>query len=438
VAAGIAVPPAPDGHRNVTQAWETSKIADQSLLFRTEYDVTDNVTLFSDVGGGHTRVDRVFGTPMITNAAGDITNTPANFIFDVNRYTFDAGMRATFETSIVRHLVTFQALAYWDNLSRGSTNGSAITSNIYFPIDRPGQGIATPTFVPKISQTHLMGFALSDTLSLLDDRILLMLGGRHQRIISDNFSPTTGQLTSSDDRSALTPMVALVLKPWKGVSLYGNYTQGLSKGDVAPAAAVNAGEILPPYVAEQLEVGVKVDFGHIAATVAAFQIERPFGQLSGNVFSAGGEQRNRGLEFSVFGEVAPEARVLAGMTLLEAVMTKTGIPGALGNQPIGVSAVQANVSVEWDMPFVPGLTLSAGTTYSGSAYVDTANTQSIPAWTTVDVGARYRTTIADRPISIRAAVHNLFDHNYWGAVASYGALIQGAPRTAQLSVSADF
>ncbi|MBS0219840.1 MAG: TonB-dependent siderophore receptor [Proteobacteria bacterium] len=438
VAAGIAVPPAPDGHRNVTQAWETSKIADQGLLFRAEYDVTDQITVFADLGGAHTRVDRVFGTPTITNWAGDTINTPANFIFQINRYTYDAGIRASFDTSIVKHTLAFQALGYRDDLSRGSTNGRSMTSNIYVPIDRTAQSIATPTFIPKISQTDLMGFALSDTLSMLDDRIQLMLGGRHQRITSDNFSPTTGQLTSSYDKSALTPMVGVVLKPWRNVSLYGNYIQGLSKGDVAPSTATNAGEALAPYVAKQYEVGIKVDFGRIAATVAAFQIEKPFGQLVGNVFTAGGQQRNRGLEFSVFGEITPELRVLAGTTLLDASLTQTNTPGTLGNRPIGVAAVQANVGIEWDTPFVSGLTLSAGVSYSSDAYVDTANTQSIPAWTRVDFGARYRTTIVDRPVTFRAAVQNAFDANYWGAVTSYGALVQGAPRTALLSASVDF
>jgi iron complex outermembrane receptor protein len=245
-------------------------------------------------------------------------------------------------------------------------------------------------------------------------------------------------LTSSYDKSALTPMVAVVVKPWRNVSLYGNYIEGLSKGDVAPSTASNAGEALTPYVAKQYEVGIKADFGRIAATLAAFQISKPFGQLVGNVFTAGGEQRNRGLEFSLFGELAQEVRVLSGLTLLDAALTQSNTPGTVGNRPIGVAAVQANLGLEWDTPFLRGLTLSGGAIYSSSAYVDVANTQSIPAWTRFDVGARYRTTIADRTVSLRAAVQNVFDLNYWGAVASYGALMQAAPRTVQLSLSTDF
>jgi len=437
VSAGVAVPAAPDGHRNVTQSWENSKIGDQGGLLRAEYDLADGLTIFGDLGGAHTRVDRVFGTPTIVNANGDTTNTPASFIFDINRFTYDGGLRASFATSAIRHMITFQALSYREDLSRGSTNGTAMTSNIYTPIDRTAQRIATPLSVPKISQTSLVGFALSDTLSAFDERLQLMLGGRQQRIVSDNFSPA-GLTTSSYDKSALTPMVGLVVKPLSNVSVYGNYIQGLSKGDIAPGTASNAGEVLAPYVAKQYEVGIKADFGKIAATLAAFQIEKPFGQLVGNVFSAGGEQRNRGLEFAVFGEIVPELRVLSGLTLLDAVMTQTNSPATVGNRPIGVAAVQANLGLEWDTPFLTGLTLGGNVAYSGHAYVDVGNTQSIPAWTRFDVSARYRTTIADRPVSLRAAVQNVFDLNYWSAVASYGALMQGAPRTVQLSLSTDF
>lgn len=108
VATGIAVPSAPDGRRNVTQPWEWSKIHDKSLLARTEYDVTEAVTVFADAGGGRTQVDRLFGTPTILNSAGDTTSTPGHFKFDIERNVADAGLRARFDTAAISHTVTFQ------------------------------------------------------------------------------------------------------------------------------------------------------------------------------------------------------------------------------------------------------------------------------------------------------------------------------------------
>ncbi len=438
VATGVAMPGAPNGSSNVTQAWEWSQTADQSLLVRAEYDILENLTFFADFGGGLTQVNRVFGTPTITNAAGNTTSTPGYFKFNVDRLTYDAGLRGSFDTGAIRHAVALQASRYQDWLYRGSINApQAVLSNIYSPIAQPGQNVPAPTQVPKISQSTLGGIALADTLSAFDKRVQLTLGLRLQQIASDNFS-TTGAVTSAYNQGALTPMAGLVVKPWDNVALYANYIQGLSKGDVAPAAASNAGEVLAPYVAQQVEVGAKVDFGKFATTLSLFQIQKPFAQLVNTVFTASGQQTNRGLEVKVFGELMPAVRVLGGVALLDARLSSTGSVATNGNIAIGAPVFKGTLNVEWDTPFVNGLTLGAGVITTSSQYVDAANTQSIPTWTTLGLDARYRMTLGDKPVTFRGAVQNIFDNSYWFGVASYGAVAQGLPRTFLFSATVDF
>jgi len=267
----------------------------------------------------------------------------------------------------------------------------------------------------------------------------LTVGVRQQGVKSNNYNTTTGAVTSAYDQTAYTPMVGVVVKPWSNVSLYANYIEGLSKGDLAPNTASNQGEVLAPYLSKQKEAGVKVDFGMLATTISLFEITKPSGQTGAdNIFRADQEQRNRGVEFTVFGEVQPGIRVLGGVTLIDAVLTKTSTLANLGKTPIGVPEVQANLSAEWDTPFAPGLTLVANTIYTGHQYLNGANTQVVPAWTRLDLGARYSTRINNRPVTLRALVQNVFDTNYWAGVASYSALAQGAPRTLLLSMSTDF
>jgi len=439
LAAGVAAPSAPDGRRNVTQAWEWSRIDDQSLLLRGEYDLGSAVTVFADAGSARTRVDRLFGTPTILNSAGDVRWTPARFQLDIRRSTADVGVRAQFDTGSVRHAVSVQATQYRDRLGRGSVNGTAVLSNLYAPVESPEQAVAAPGSVAKISETELTGVALADTLFLLDRQVLLTLGLREQQVTSDNFNAATGALNLPRyDQRATTPLVGLVVKPWQGVSLYGNYIEGLSKGDTAPTTASNAGEVLAPYKARQYEAGVKIDHGRLTTTVSAFQISKPSAQLTGTVFAADAQQRNRGLELNVFGEVSPAVRLLSGITVLDAKLTKSSNADTLGKRPIGVPAVQANVGAEWDAFFLPGFTLTGGVFHTGKQFADSANTTSIPAWTRVDVGARYRTAIAGKATTLRANLRNLFDRDHWSGVASYGGLAQGAPRTVQLSAAVDF
>lgn len=439
---GFAIPEAPESRLNVQQPWEWSKLEDKSALGRVEYDLTDQVTLFAAAGGGNSRVERLFGTPILLNAAGDVSITPQNFVFDVDRITAEAGLRAQFETGAVAHSLTFQANHFHQSLDRGSKSGATQFTNIYDPVPRPAEDVPAPTSVPTVSESALYGFALADTLSIFDERVQLTLGGRWQHIDSENFDATTGAVTSSSDEGAFTPLVGLVVKPWENVSLYANYVEGLSIGDTAPATAINAGETLAPYRSRQIEVGTKIDFGRVAVTFSAFQIEKPFGLLESRgsdlVFVEGGEQRNRGLEVNVFGEVTPDLRLLGGVTLLDGKLTKTNSAATLGNTPIGVPSVQINLGAEWDTPFLEGLTLAANVIHTGKQYVDAANTQEIPSWTRLDLGARYRTDINDRTVTFRGSVENVFDTDYWAGVASFGTLAQGAPLTVKLSMTTDF
>lgn len=437
--AGIAVPSAPDGRRNVTQGWGWSKIEDKSLLLRAEYDLSDKLTLFANAGGAQSDVARLSDqTPTLLNAAGDTRSTPMYFKFGVERSSADTGLRARFDTGAVRHAATLQASVYRDQLSRGSTSGTAVLSNIYSPVESPSQNLSAPALVPKISETRLSGVALADTLSMFDERLQVTLGARQQQVKSDNFSPSTGTVTSSYDKGAVTPLVGLVVQPWQAVSFYANYIEGLSKGDIAPPTASNAGEVFAPYKSKQNEIGVKIDHGRLITTLSVFQIKKPSGQLTGNVFTVDGEQRNRGLELNMVGEAATGVRLLGGVTLLDAKLTKTNSSATRGKTPVGVPSLQANLGAEWDTSWVPGLTLSGAVAYTGKQYVDQANTQSIPSWTKVDLGTRYSTKIAGKSTTFRANLLNAFNSNFWSGVASFGTISQGAPRTMQLSATVDF
>ncbi|WP_371871943.1 TonB-dependent receptor [Pseudomonas faucium] len=438
IAPGVEVPSAPNGRTNLPQDWGWSDTKEQSALLGGEYDLSDSLTLFAHAGGGKSDVKRMSDqVPRILNEAGDTSNIPGYYKFNVDRSTADIGLRGVFNTGPISHTTTVMATTYQDELSRGINNGSEIRSNIYHPVEVPKQYINAPK-VLRVSESQLSGVALTDTLSMLDDRFQLTLGVRRQDIESRNYS-ATGAVSSKYDDSATTPLVGVVVKPWDNVALYYNYVEGLSKGDIAPGTAANAGETFAPYESKQHEVGVKYELGTFMTTLALFQIEKPSGEIgAGNVFSVQAEQRNRGIEWSVFGEVAPGTRLMGGVTLLDGELTKSATAANRGNKPVGVPDVQANLWAEWDTPWLEGFTLTGGAIYTDRQYVNQANTQQLDAWTRFDAGARYATKIDGRPTTFRATVQNVFDREYWSGVASYGAFSPGYPRTLQLSATVDF
>lgn len=438
LAPGVEVPSAPNGRTSLPQKWGWSDTKEQSALLGGEYDLNDNLTVFAHAGGGKSDVKRMSDqVPRILNEAGDTSNIPGYYKFNVDRSTADVGLRGLFATGPVTHTTTLMATRYQDELSRGITNGTEIRSNIYHPVDTPKQSINTPK-VLRISESELSGVALTDTLGILDDRIQLTLGVRRQDIESRNYS-ANGVVSSRYKDNATTPLVGVVVKPWEDVSLYYNYVEGLSKGDIAPGTAANAGETFAPYESKQHEVGVKYEHGTFMTTVALFQIEKPSGELGANgVYSVQAEQRNRGLELSMFGEVAPGTRLMGGVTFLDGELTQSATAANRGNKPVGVPDIQANLWAEWDTPWLEGFTLTGGAIYTDSQYVNQANTQELDSWTRIDAGARYATKIEGRPTTFRATVQNVFDREYWSGVASYGAFSPGYPRTLQLSATVDF
>ncbi len=229
------------------------------------------------------------------------------------------------------------------------------------------------------------------------------------------------------------------MKPWQNVSLYANYIEGLTSGGIAPVGTTNVGMSLPAAKSKQVESGVKVDFGRFTTTVGVFEITQPVGINQSGTFVLGGEQRNRGVDVNVFGEVEPGLRMLGGVTFMEGIQTKTLNGATNGKEAVGVPDVQVNLGGEWDTPFIPNFTLTGRVIYTAAQVANAANTQSIPEWTRVDLGARYVYYRPNgKPITFRASVENVFDESYWSAVSTSYGLARGAPRTYLVSATHDF
>ncbi len=86
---------------------------------------------------------------------------------------------------------------------------------------------------------------------------------------------------------------------------------------------------------------------------------------------------------------------VGGATWLDAKQVDTGDPATDGKRTIGVPRLQANMGVEWDLPWAAGLTADGRVVYTGSSYADARNTQEVPGWTRLDVG---------RTVSLNASV----------------------------------
>lgn len=442
---GVPIPRPPQARRQIAQDWEYSRSRSNYLLAKAEYDVAPDWTLYGAFGGSRTQSRYLSTDLFITDAAGNAQATAYYWPNWVENRVAQAGVRGAFDTGAFRHQVNLNATYLTSDT--GYTNAyygfSQFNTNIYHPVtvERPSTaGFASNP--PQTNSLQLPSVALSDTISWLDERVSITLGARYQRVKNVGTDTGIGVASATYDKQAITPALAAVFKPLPDLSIYGNYIEGLIQGDTAPMGTTNAGQMFAPIKVKQREVGAKYDFGRFTTTVSLFQIEKPSGLAIANgdgtsTYRVGMEQRNRGVELNVFGEATRGLRLLGGVAYIDPRLTKTEGGAYDGKRAPNVSRWQLNLGGEYDLPALPGLTLTARMTSTSEQYLDQANTRSIPGWTRWDFGARYATRAWDRPLVLRAGINNAFGRNYWSGSSS-NWLYLGQPRTVTLSATMDF
>ncbi len=435
---GFALPRAPDNDKNFVNDWEFFKGDSHYWMTKLEYAFNPALTAYASYGQAKGNEEYFYAGSQgrrLINSAGDFTARVGGYQGWYEVDTYELGLRGRLQLGGVSNTY---ALSYTDfNRIAGGLVAHATgvyTGNIY-----QSPNLAKPVVnfgvIPQNGDLQLNSVALMNTFGFLQDNLLLTLGGRSQSLYSGIFS--AGVKTDAYDESKVTPTGALLVK-LGNYSLYGNYSEGLSQGSTAPNTAVNAGESLAPFVAKQHEIGVKYNAGTFGVTAAIFQITQPSAFTNtANRFVTDGEQRNRGLELSTFGQPLNGLRLLGGITLINAEQTKTlnGIND--GRDAIGVPKVSVVINGEYDIFEIPGLTLTGRVNAFSDAQADAGNTQSIPGWATLDAGARYVTKLSGNNVTLRANIMNLADKDYWNSV-SRSFITMGAPRTALISATIDF
>ncbi|RJF74385.1 TonB-dependent receptor [Rhodopseudomonas palustris] len=443
-----AVPflPAPPDARSNWYPGTTLNQRDHTIASGIEYDITDWLTAYGGLGyrqGENYQTfpdSRVPGFPSGVDQFGNFRAVNGFYDSYTQTVSGNAGLRSKFSTGFIGHSVNIAYTGF--NQEAGNAyvaSSTSVPSNIYYPSPLPP--VTSPRNAPRLSSdTTLTSVAIADTMSFLNDAVLLTLGARQQHVKVDSFNTTTGARTSGYDASATTPLAGIVVKPWHNVSLYANYAEGLSQGTIVGPGFANVGAVLAPYKSKQQEAGVKVDWGTITTTVAVFQITRPsLITTAANVRAYDGEQRNRGIELNAYGEILPGLRGLASATFLKPELTNPTNPLERGNDAPGVPDKTFSGGLDWDTPWVRGLALNGRVIYTSGSYLTTANLawQKFSDWTRLDIGARYTTTaLTGKPVTFRANIENLTGETYWLTTGGFQTV--GAPRTYILSAAFDF
>ena len=471
---------APDGKTNLLPSWNWQNTVGQTNMLTFEYDTDHSFQITGGIGYNKARYYGTLISPTVCRTATATCNTANQYTTGTARLTdqyfrtlsMNLSARGEFYTGPVSHnwSTAFDRIIRQRATYRGTAAGRS-TATIYpergniagqleaFKPDYPNTWENSANLDARIKVNSL---ALSDTLGFLDNKLRLTVGGRLQHVeYTDKKANETGK------SHRISPMLMAAWLPSPDLVVYGNYMQDLEPADIKTDDDGNT-TMAKPRVSRQFELGVRKNWGDVVTTLSLFQIKRPgywrgqtnangrltygnksdFAKYKAKGGAAGDEQgteRNRGIEFNVYGNLLNKTlRPSFGLMYLRADLKN--YPNSrdmlINGVQVASPRVIAKAGIEWDTPFVQGLTLNANVQYYGKSYQDTQKKYAFPSYTLVDVGARYAKKFGERnTLTVSGAVENVFNKNYWQVQRGQydrSFAVVGMPRTFWLKADYSF
>ena len=282
------------------------------------------------------------------------------------------------------------------------------------------------------------GVYLQDQVDLTEQWKLL-LGVRHDQVKQRNRNYTaTGDYSDIDiEPSDTSPRAGLVYQPTERLALYLSYSTSF-----APQNRLTRDRsVLDPETGVQYEVGAKYDIipERLSATLAAFEIRRKHLAANDPVDSSysiqTGEQRVRGVELDVSGEIRDGWNVIGNIAVLDAKLVED-TRYEEGNRLEGVPVLSGSLWSTYQLQDGPlqGLGFGAGVFFAGKRYGDLANSYSASGYGRLDLSVFHD---FDEHLRVSLNARNVLDKDYIETISSAGNYA-GEPASLVATVSLGF
>lgn len=331
--------------------------------------------------------------------------------------------------------------------SSNSLTYTGVTSNIYNPSDVVRRPLTMSAF-QSTTDSVFKGIYAEDYIGLLPD-LNLMLGARYDEFEEKTATAAAVPVKDSRKNDKVTPRIGLVYTPIEAITLYGSYMRGFEPGARAGLTvatgipALNAGQLFDPQESEQYEVGIKTSLleDKLAVNFAVYDLTRSnqvFTDLVAQRFTLIGEQRSKGFETEVIGQITPEWSVSASYAYLDAVTTE----GADSIKGRNLNLAPRHSTRIWtSYTFNHGVfkdfSLYGGAFQQGDSYGDTSNTFVVEGYTRFDAGASYKHKLGQNKAIWRLNVDNITDKVYYMG-NNQASMLPGTPRNARVSLEVLF
>ena len=284
---------------------------------------------------------------------------------------------------------------------------------IYGTVPRPDSE-DDPILFDGTFQTDRLGVFLQDLIALSDN--LKFLGGiRYDGVWQNStFQPTSFNPETSEDSTfndAFSPRLGIVYQPIKELSLYSSYSRSFYPNSDTTVA----GEILPVERGNQFEIGVRGEFlnDRLTSSLALFNLTRQNVATTDpdnpDFSIATGEQRSRGIEIDVAGEILPGWNAIANYAYIDAEITEDNdLP--VGNRLFNVPENNFNLwtKYEFQTGSLQGLGFGLGFNFVGERFGDLDNSFTVDSYFLTNAAISYERDKWRGAVNFR----NLFDVDY--------------------------
>lgn len=334
--------------------------------------------------------------------------------------------------------------------SRNSAAPNTFTTTLFNPVLKDLPFAVTNTALTRGDAVQTTRGAYVQSLSSWTPTIKTLLGLRYDSF-GQEFTDTRTAKSNFLERTdhTVSPRGGVVWQPSGMQSYYASLSRSYQpSGEAAPLTADNSQ--LGPEKTANIEVGSKLELfgGKASLTAALYQLTRTNIKVSdpanSGVLIPVGEQRARGMELSLAGEVAAGLQAVAGYSYMQTEVTKSfgtikspyssaAATPLLGKQ---LALSPRHVFSLWLLRSLdgvtPGLQAGAGMNYRSASFATLTNAVSMPGYATYDAAVYFRP--ARKGYSVALNLKNAFDRRYYIAANNDVGINPGAPRSVELSL----
>ena len=235
-----------------------------------------------------------------------------------------------------------------------------------------------------------------------------------------------------------SPRLGLVVKPVTDLSLYASFSRSFlpQSGDQFSSLDVTTAALRPERFTN-LEVGAKWRvLPQLDVTIAAYRLDRTNTRETDPTTLQAvltGEQRSKGVEFEVRGQVNKQLSLSGGIAVQNVEVRKSAIAALVGRRAPLVPKLQASLWSRYD--FTARIGAGLGLSHQSKSFASISNAVVLPAYTRVDAAGFF--DLSD-DIELQLNIENLLGNDYFATAHNDNNITVGNPRTARVTLRFGF